>query len=79
MTILCAPTSMHDVIGLSRNLPFFKIYDPDEEKGNYIDGVVRYYAKPLTFGNYTVYLTKELFSTDKEPFILWYENLKVKQ
>ena len=79
MTILCAPTSMHDVIGLTRKLPFFKIYDPNEEKGNYINGVVRYYSKPLTFGKYTVYLTKELFSADKEPFILWYENLEWKQ
>lgn len=75
MSLLCGEHSMHDVIGMQRNLPFFKIYDPDEKHGNWIDGRPRFYSKTITFGNYEVYLTKEIFKEDKEPFITWYNNL----
>ena len=73
---MCSDNWMHDVMGMTRRLPFFKVYDAKDKKGNYINGVTRFYAQPLTFGKYTVYLTKELFSEDKEPFIRWYHTLK---
>jgi len=76
MNKLLGDTSMHDVVGLSRKLPFFKLYDADNPKGHYINGRVRFYSKPLTFGKYTVYLTKELFATDKKAFVAWYKTLK---
>ncbi len=72
---MCTENWMHDKIGMSRKIPFFKLYDPEDPKGNCINGVVRYYSKPLNFKNCKVYLTKELFAADKEPFILWYESL----
>lgn len=76
MQEMCSNNWMHDVVGMSRRLPFFKRYDPNDQNGPRVDGVVRYYSQPLCFGRYMVYLTKELFSGDKEPFILWYESLK---
>ena len=76
MEELLGATSMHDVVGLSRNLPFFKLYDEDNPKGHYLNGRIRYYSKPLMFGKYVVYLTKELFDSDKKPFIEWYKTLE---
>lgn len=75
---MCSENWMHDKIGMSRKIPFLKQYDPNDPKGNCINGTARYYSNPLVFENCTVYLTKELFAADKEPFILWYEGLKDK-
>ena len=76
MEELLGSTSLHDVVGLSRKLPFFKLYEPDNPKGHYIEGRIRFYSKPLMFGKYTVYLTKELFENDKKSFKEWYGTLK---
>lgn len=72
---LCKEESMHTVVGLSRHLPFFKHFDPEDSKGHLIDGRPRFYSKPLTFGKHTVYLNSQLYDGDKEPFISWYEAL----
>ena len=72
---LCSESSMNELLGMSRKLPFFKLYDPNDEKGHLIDGRPRFYSSPLSFGNVTVYLSKELFESDREPFIRWYETL----
>jgi len=74
--VLCSDSSMHDVIGMQRNLPFFKLYDPADSKGHLINGRPRFYSKPLTYGNYTVYLNSQIYETDKEPFVAWYNELK---
>lgn len=76
MRVLCSDASMHDVIGMQRKLPFFKIYNPDNPQGHMIDGRPRFYAAPLTYGTYMVYLNAQIYSTDKEPFIKWYNGLK---
>ena len=78
MNALCGNSATHDVVGMGKKLPFFKVYDPKEDKGNYINGVNRFYAEPLTYGNYTVYLTKEIIEKDREAFVRWYEALGVK-
>lgn len=72
METLCSENSMHDVIGMQRNMPFFKKYNPEDKKGYYINGNPRYYSKPLTFGKVTVYLNSQIYETDKEPFINWF-------
>ncbi len=72
---LCSESSMNKLIGMTRNLPFFKLYDPNEKNGHLIDGRPRFYSSPLSFGNVLVYLSKELFESDREPFIRWYETL----
>lgn len=43
------------------NVAFFKLYNPDEEKPHYLNGMQRYYTPRkviLTFGKYNVLLTK---------------------
>ena len=75
MKNLCEKTWMHDTYGFTRNLPFLKIYDPNEPDGHKIEGNNRYYSETLVFGKYTVYLTKELYAKDKEQFIKWYASL----
>ncbi len=75
MKTLCSKDSMKTVLGMQRNLPFFKLYDPNEADGHMIDGRPRFYAKPLKYGNYTVFLNSQVYESDKEPFITWYKNL----
>ena len=75
MQALCSDKSMHEIVGMQRNLPFFKLYNPADNKGHLIDGRPRFYSKPLSFGKYTVYLNSQIYDTDKEPFIAWYSRL----
>ncbi len=75
MSELCGENSMNKVIGMQRNLPFFKIYDPSNPKGHIINGRPRFYSKPLVFGKYTVYLNSQIYDSDKKPFIAWYNTL----
>ena len=79
MEKLCSPTAMNEEMGMSRNMPFFKIYDPGNPTGYIVDGRNRYYTQPLTFGNYTVYMSSQLYEGDKEPFVKWYLSLPVSQ
>ena len=72
---LCSEASMHKVVGLSRNLPFFKIYDQEEEYGYLINGRPRFYSSPLRFGDVLVYLNSQIYEADKEPFAKWYESI----
>ena len=63
------------------NVAFFKLYNPDEEKPHYLNGMQRYYTPRkviLTFGKYNVLLTKEWFEkyNHRELFTKWYEGLK---
>lgn len=63
------------------NVAFFKLYNPDEEKPHYLNGMQRYYTPRkviLTFGKYKVLLTKEWYEkyNHRELFTKWYENLK---
>ena len=75
MEALCKDGAMKKVIGMQRNLPFFKLVIPGDEKGHMIDGRPRYYSEPLTFGKYQVYLCSQIYENDKGPFIKWYERL----
>ena len=72
---LCGDTALHDIVGFEKRLPFFKRYDPNEKNGNRINGTARFYASPTTFGDQTLYITKEVFETDREPFTKWYRSL----
>lgn len=72
---LCSESSMNELLGMSRKLPFFKLYDPNDEKGHLIDGRPRFYSSPLSFGGVLVYLNSQLFESDRDPFIRWYEAL----
>lgn len=76
MKELCADNSMNKVIGMQRNLPFFKLYDPADSSGHLINGRPRFYSKPLTFGKYVVYLNSQIYETDREPFVSWYNKLR---
>lgn len=63
------------------NVAFFKLYNPDEEKPHYLNGMQRYYTPRkviLTFGKYKVLLTKEWYEkyNHRELFIKWYMSLK---
>jgi len=63
------------------NVAFFKLYNPDEEKPHYLNGMQRYYTPKkvvLTFGKYKVLLTKEWYEKygHRDLFIRWYESLK---
>lgn len=73
---LCSEESMNKVVGMTRNLPFFKIYNPNEEKGYLIEGRPRFYSTPLAFGEVLVYLNSQIYENDKDAFINWYEKLK---
>lgn len=62
------------------NVAFFKLYNPDEKKPHYLNGMQRYYTPKkviLTFGKYKVLLTKEWYEkyNHRELFIKWYESL----
>ncbi len=72
---LCSEASMNKVLGMTRNLPFLKLYEPDDAKGHIIDGTPRFYSKPITFGSVSVYLNSQIYDADKEAFIRWYEAL----
>lgn len=72
---LCSETSMHTVVGMSRNLPFFKLYDPNEKYGYLINGRPRFYSSPLSFGTVQVYLNSQIYESDREAFIKWYASL----
>lgn len=63
------------------NVAFFKLYNPDEEKPHYLNGMQRYYTPKkviLTFGKYKVLLTKEWYDkyNHRELFKEWYMSLK---
>ena len=75
ISILCADSSMKKVLGMQRNLPFFKEFDPNDEYGYLINGRPLFYAKPLTFGKHTVCLTSQIYEADRESFISWYKKL----
>lgn len=72
---MCSDNWMHDVVGMTRRLPFFRLYDENEKNGYLVDGIPRFYNTMLRFGKYTVYLTSQLYAKDMEPFIRWYEGL----
>ena len=72
MKALCEENSMHNVVGLSRHLPFFKKYDEADSKGHLIDGRPRFYRDPLKFGDEIVYLNSQIYEYDKAAFIKWY-------
>lgn len=62
------------------NVAFFKLYNPDEEKPHYLNGMQRYYTPKkvvLTFGKYKVLLTKEWYEKygHRDLFIKWYTSL----
>lgn len=63
------------VLKLYPKHPFLKLFDPTNPKGHVVDGYTRYYSEPLIFSGRKYYLTKELFSKTKEPFIQWYKSL----
>lgn len=75
MDLLCSEASMKKVIGMQRNLPFFKIFDPQNPQGHKINGENRYYSRPLTFGTTKVYLCSQIYAIDKVPFTNWYKSL----
>ncbi len=79
MDALCTENSMHSVVGLSRNLPFFRRYDANNPKGHLIGGRNRFYKDTLTFGNEEVYLNSQIYDYDKEAFIEWYLAHQVKK
>ena len=59
---------------------FFKVYDPNEEKPHYVDGVQRYYSPKnviMSFGKYKLLFTKEWFDKYKhrDLFTKWYNTL----
>lgn len=66
MQLLCQPDAMNKVIGMQRNMPFFLIYSEGVDHR-------RYYAKPLTFGKYKVFLNAQLYEGDRAPFITWFK------
>ena len=72
---LCEENSMKTILGMQRNLPFFKHYDPNIKQGHIINGRPRFYSKPIAFGKHKVYLNSQIYESDKDPFIKWYENL----
>lgn len=62
------------------NVAFFKLYNPEEEKPHYLNGMQRYYTPKkviLTFGKYQVLLTKEWYDKygHRDLFVKWYKNL----
>ena len=79
MNVLCMENSMHSIVGLSRNLPFFKRYDENDSKGHMIAGRNRFYKDTITFGTEKVYLNSQIYDYDKDAFIKWYLSHKVKQ
>ena len=72
MRALCEENSMHNVVGLSRHLPFFKKYNEADTKGHLIAGRPRFYRDPLKFGDEIVYLNSQVYDYDKDAFIKWY-------
>ena len=78
MEKLCAETSMKSVIGMQRNLPFFKKVDRNDPQGYLIGGYSRYYHVQYVFGKHTVYLCSQIYECDKEPFAKWYLSLSAK-
>lgn len=63
------------------NVAFFKLYNSDEDKPHYLNGMQRYYTPKkaiFTFGKYKVLLTKEWYDkyNHRELFTKWYESLK---
>lgn len=84
MQILLNPTECNkkELFNLQNsNVAFFKLYNPDEEKPHYLNGMQRYYTPKkvvLTFGKYEVLLTKEWYDkyNHRELFKEWYMSLK---
>lgn len=63
------------------NVAFFKLYNKEEDKPHYINGMQRYYTPKkviFTFGKYKVLLTKEWYDkyNHRELFIKWYKSLE---
>ena len=75
LEILCSEASMNRVLGMTRNLPFLKIYDPKDSTGHMINGRPRFYSTPIAFGSVHVYLNSQIYEADKDAFIKWYETL----
>ena len=73
---LCSEASMNKVVGMTRNPPFLKLYDPNDKAGHMIDGRPRFYSSPIAFGDVLVYLNSQIYESDKEAFIRWYEDLQ---
>ena len=84
MQILLNPTECNkkELFNLQNsNVAFFKLYNPNEEKPHYLNGMQRYYTPKkvvLTFGKYKVLLTKEWYEKygHRDLFIKWYKNLR---
>lgn len=72
---LCSDQAMNKIIGMQRNMPLFRIYDPKNKRGHYIGKYARYYAKPLSFGKYNVLLCSQLYENDRAPFKNWINSL----
>ena len=76
--ILC---NTKDLFNLqTSSVAFFKIYNEEEERPHYLNGMQRYYTPKkvvLKYGKYKVLLTKEWFDkyNHRELFIKWYNNL----
>ncbi len=75
IALLCSDASMHKIVGMSRNLPFFKLYNENEEYGYLINGRPRFYSSPLKFGSVLVYLNSQIYEGDKDAFAKWYDSL----
>ena len=75
---LCSADSMKTVIGMQRNMPFFKIYDPMDKQGHMVDGRPRFYSTPISFGSLKFYLNSQIYESDREPFEKWYKSLDAK-
>ena len=83
MQILLNPTECNnkELFNLQNsNVAFFKLYNPDEERPHYLNGMQRYYTPKkvvLTFGKYKVLLTKEWYEKygHRDLFIKWYTSL----
>ena len=75
---LCSADSMKTVIGMQRNMPFFKKYAPTDKQGHMVDGRPRFYSKPISFGSLMLYLNSQIYESDREPFEKWYKSLDAK-
>ena len=83
MQILLNPTECNnkELFNLQNsNVAFVKLYNPDEERPHYLNGMQRYYTPKkvvLTFGKYKVLLTKEWYEKygHRDLFIKWYTSL----
>ncbi len=72
--IMCTAEWTQKVFHTSK--PFMKKYVGKETDNKGEDGSVRFLAKPFTFGNKQVLISKEWFERQRPHFIKWYSTLK---